>query len=267
MTTAAGLRMPLQPSPADPMRQPSKTPPPAAESRTITSPALTPVPAPMATRTPTPPSLPRQPPAAAPDAARAAPSATAAIPPGKVKGTLVISRMKYLRARGDEDCERVLRRMSAADQQVLRGMLLPSSWYDANLVVRLETTAVALLSRGERRELFLDMGKFTAETNLGPNGVQRPYLKAGDPQYLLRNVPRMYAAQHAGGIRTYEPLEAKAAVIRTIEGEEPNPEDCLTAVGWLKRAIELSGGRLVTVDETGCRGRGHSCCEYVCRWV
>jgi hypothetical protein len=175
--------------------------------------------------------------------------------------------MKYLRARGEEDCERVLRRLSAADQQVLRGMLLPSSWYAADLVVRLEMTIVALLAHGERRELFLDMGRFTAETNLGPNGVQRPYVKDGDPHYLLRNVPRMYAAQHAGGVREYEQLETKAAVIRTVAGEEPNPEDCLTAVGWLKRAIELSGGKIVTVQETQCRGRAGEACEYVCRWV
>ena len=191
----------------------------------------------------------------------------AAAPTGKVKGTLLISRMKYLRARGADDCERVLRRMSTADQAVLRGMLLPSSWYEANLVVRLEMTVVALLSRGDRRELFLDMGRFTAETNLGPSGVQRPYLREGDPHFLLRNVPRMYAAQHAGGVRTYEELELKAAVIRTVEGDEPNADDCLTAVGWLKRAIELAGGKIVTVEERCCRGRGHAACEYVCRWV
>jgi hypothetical protein len=175
--------------------------------------------------------------------------------------------MKYLRARGDEDCERVLRRLTAGDQQVLRGMLLPSSWYAADLVVRLEMTIVALLARGERRELFLDMGRFTAETNLGPSGVQRPYLKEGDPHYLLRNVPRMYAAQHLGGVRQYEQLETKAAVIRTVAGEEPNAEDCLTAVGWLKRSIELSGGKIVTVEERNCRARGAEACEYVCRWI
>jgi uncharacterized protein (TIGR02265 family) len=128
-------------------------------------------------------------------------------------------------------------------------------------------TIVALLARGDRRELFLDMGRFTADTNLGPGGVQRPYLREGDPHGLLRNVPRMYAAQHAGGVRTYEELEPRAAVIRTLHGEAPDAEDCFTAVGWLRRAIELSGGKIVTVEETRCRGRGADACEYVCRWA
>jgi uncharacterized protein (TIGR02265 family) len=174
--------------------------------------------------------------------------------------------MKYLRSRGPESAERVLKRMSAADQAVLRGMLLPSTWYAADLLLRLEMTAVAILAKGDRKELFVDMGRFSADTNLGPNGVQRPYLKEGDPHYLLKNVPRMYAAQHSDGVRSYQQTGTKSAVVRTESGAEPNLEDCLTAVGWLHRAIELSGGKIVTVEETRCRAKGADACEYVCRW-
>jgi uncharacterized protein (TIGR02265 family) len=186
---------------------------------------------------------------------------------GSVKGTLLIARMKYLRARGADDCERVLRRMSSSDQQALRGILLPSSWYPADLLLRLEMTIVAILAKGDRRELFVDMGRFTAETNLGPTGTQRPYLRDGDPHFLLKNVPRMYSTQHTDGTRTYTQDGPRAATIRTLSGEVPDPEDCLTAVGWLKRAVELSGGRIVTVDERRCRAKGADCCEYVCSWV
>jgi uncharacterized protein (TIGR02265 family) len=187
--------------------------------------------------------------------------------PGNVKGTLLLSRMKYLRARGPEDTDRVLRRLSASDQQALRGMLLPSTWYPAGLLLRLEMTIAALLAHGDRRELFLDMGRFSADTNLGPGGVQRPYLKDGDPHFLLRNVPRMYSAQHTDGTRSYEETGPRSAAIRTVGGEVGSAEDCLTAVGWLKRAVELAGGRIVTVEETTCRARGDGCCEYVCRWA
>ncbi|HEX9307070.1 MAG TPA: 4-vinyl reductase [Anaeromyxobacter sp.] len=244
MTTAAFLKKQSSAPSAEPSATATATP----LARVTPLPSMTPVPGmtPMRGMTPVP----------------------GTIPYGKVKGTLLSARMKYLRARGPDEAERVLRRLSAADQQVLRGMVLPSSWYAADLVLRFEMTIVALLSRGDRNELFLDMGRFTADTNLGRNGVQRPYLQEGDPQYLLRNLPRMYAAQHTDdGVRTSEPMGAKAAVVRTTGGEQPNPEDCLTAVGWLKRAIELSGGRIVTVEETRCRGRGGPCCEFVCRWA
>ncbi len=186
---------------------------------------------------------------------------------GNVKGTLVIARMKYLRAQGTEACERVLRRLSQADQQVLRGMLLPSSWYPADLLMRFEMTIAALLSRGDRRVLFVDMGQFTADTNLGTTGVQRPYLREGDPHFLLRNVPRMYSAQHSDGTRTYEQTGPRSAIVRTlVESGEVDPDDCLTAVGWLRRAIELSGGKSVAVEEARCRAKGAPSCDFVCSW-
>jgi uncharacterized protein (TIGR02265 family) len=184
---------------------------------------------------------------------------------GKVKGTLVLARMKYLKAQGADSAERVLKRMSQQDQAVLRGMLLPSSWYAADLLGRLETTIAAVLARGDRRALFLDLGQFAADTNLGPKGVQRPYLRENDPQYLLHNVPKMYSTQHSAGARTYEQDGPKAAVIRTVDGDA-DPEDCYTAVGWLRRAIELSGGRSVNVVETQCRARGAAVCEFRCSW-
>lgn len=188
---------------------------------------------------------------------------------GNVKGTLVIARMKYLRAQGLESSERVLRRLAQADQTVLRGMLLPSTWYPADLLLRLELTIAAVLAQGDRRALFLDMGQFSADTNLGPGGVQRPYVKEGEPHFLLRNLPRIYASQHSGGTRTYDETGPRSAIVRTLDtpGDEPDAEDCLTTVGWLRRAIELSGGRAVSVEETRCRAKGASCCEFSCSWM
>ena len=185
---------------------------------------------------------------------------------GQVKGTLLLARMKYLRSRGSETEERVLRRLSAADQAVVRGTLYPSSWYSADLLLRLEMTIVALLASGDRPRLFLDMGRFSAETNLGLAGVQRPFLKEGDPHYLLSNAPAMYSAQHSAGRRTYERSGERGAIVRTFDGEEATAEDCLTAVGWFQRAIELSGGREARVVEAQCRARGAAHCEYRCTW-
>jgi uncharacterized protein (TIGR02265 family) len=184
-----------------------------------------------------------------------------------VKGSLLLARMKYLRAQGPERCERVLKHVSTQDQAVLRGVLLPNTWYGADVLLRLEMTIAAVLARGDRSELFLDMGRFAAETNLGPRGVQRSYLREGDPQFLLRNVPQMYASQHSVGTRTYEQVGPRGALIRTLDGEEPDAEDCLTAAGWLERAIAMSGARAVRVLETTCRARGASCCEYRCAWT
>ncbi len=185
---------------------------------------------------------------------------------GQVKGTLLMARMKYLRAQGPESADRVLRRLTAQDQAALQGILLQSAWYPASLLLRLEMTIAAILARGDRAKLFVDMGRFSADANLGATGVQRPFVKEGDPHYLLLNVPRMYGAQHTNGRRTYEAAGARAAVVRTIGAEDADADDCLTAIGWLERAIEISGGTAVRVSERQCAARGAPCCEYLCEW-
>lgn len=185
----------------------------------------------------------------------------------RVKGTLIASRLRFLRARGPEMFDRVLNRMSADDQGALRGMILPSSWYSSDLLLRLEMTAAAIVARGDQRELFLEMGRYTAQTNLGPTGVQRAYVRADDPHFLLSNVPRMYVTQHTAGNRSYEKLGASAAIIRSHDDEAPRAEDCLTTLGWMARAIECSGGREVLVEEKLCRSKGSPHCEFHCRWV
>ncbi|HSM91407.1 MAG TPA: 4-vinyl reductase [Anaeromyxobacteraceae bacterium] len=184
-----------------------------------------------------------------------------------MKGTLIAARLRFIRARGPEMADRVLNRMSAEDQAILRGLVLPSSWYPANLLLRLEMTAAAIISRGDPKALFVEMGRYTAQANLGPTGVQRAYVRDNDPHFLLSNVPRMYVAQHTDGNRTYEKTGAAGAIIRSFDGEAPRPEDCLTTLGWMAKAIEFSGGRDVRVEEKLCRAKGAGHCEFHCRWV
>ncbi len=184
----------------------------------------------------------------------------------KVKGTLLLARIRYLTAAGPASREAVLGRVPAADRAILGGIVLPSSWYPAAVMARFETAIAAILAQGDRSRLFVDLGRFSADANLGPGGVQRPYLREGDPHFVLRHVPRMYGTQHSAGQRTYEATGPTSAVIRSEGAPGLTPEDCLTTLGWLQRAIALSGGREPRVTEGECAARGAARCEYLCEW-
>ena len=184
-----------------------------------------------------------------------------------VKGILFGARMKYLSAQGAAKRDQVLAHLSQGDRETLTGALLPNTWYPADLLVRLDRVIADTLVQGDRRELFKEMGRFSADVNLRPGGVQRSYLKEGDAQVFLRHVPRMYTTVHGvDGRRIYERMGDSSAVIRSLPGGEVSVDECLTTVGWLERGIELSGGRDVRVTETQCLAKGAPCCEYRCEW-
>ena len=109
---------------------------------------------------------------------------------GRIKGTLLVSRMKYLRVQGQRVVRSVLDRLPAEDREVLDGLLLlPSGWYPVELLRRLDAAITASLADGTRSAMLLDLGQFSADLNLGPGGVLRPYLREDEPHGLLREIP------------------------------------------------------------------------------
>jgi uncharacterized protein (TIGR02265 family) len=183
----------------------------------------------------------------------------------KVKGTLLIARLKFVLSRGDGEAKRVLGMLGDDDRSVLGGRLLPSGWYPAGLLRRLEVIA-ALVVGGDGREAYLEMGRFTASLNLGPLGMQRPFVREGNPHFLLSNLPHIYGTQHGSGHRHYLRAGPSSAILHHFDTEEADPTDCLTTVGWLERAVAICGGSGTAVVERECRARGAPCCEFAIDW-
>jgi uncharacterized protein (TIGR02265 family) len=183
----------------------------------------------------------------------------------RIRGTVLRARLLYVREHGGEEkLQEVLGRLPEADRAELTGMILPVAWYSLALNLRLDAAIAAVLSPGDPDKVFLEMGRASADANLGGN--QRPYVREDDPHFLLSAAPRIYATYYGAGHRTYEKVGDRAVILRTFDAEVVSATDCLTVVGWHRRAIELCGGRDVKVVETQCRARGAPHCEYRCEW-
>jgi uncharacterized protein (TIGR02265 family) len=184
---------------------------------------------------------------------------------GRIKGHILLTRLQYVRdVAGEAKLGEVLASLPAGDRAILSGMILPVTWFPLDLNLRLDGAIATILSPDDKSRVFLEMGRASAEQNL--KGVHRPYVRDGDPHFLLSAAPRIYAAYYGVGNRTYEKEGEKSAVLRTFGAETVSATDCLTVVGWHQRAIELCGGREVKVVETQCRARGAPHCEYRCEW-
>ena len=181
----------------------------------------------------------------------------------KVKGGPLLARLSFVRdQRGEAAVQRVLARLSADDQKVA-SQLLTGGWYPFELNERLDQAVAAEMGIGEK--VFLMMGEKSAEQNLA--GPHRALIVAGDPHGLLRRTPQIYQMYYDTGRRTYECTGPNRAVIRTFDASSVSRNDCLTVVGWHRKAIEICGGRNARVTETRCRANGADICEYVCEWT
>ena len=155
----------------------------------------------------------------------------------------------------------VLARLPIADQKAC-GQLLTGGWYPFELNERLDQAVADEMGLGH--QVFLRIGEKSAEQNL--SGPHKAMLSAGDPQGLLRRTPQIYQMYYDTGRRTYEQAGERKAILRTFEADTFSVNDCLTVVGWHRKAIELCGGQNPRGTETKCRAKGAEVCEYVCEW-
>lgn len=185
----------------------------------------------------------------------------------RVKGALLLARMSYVRGMGPTTAKRILERIPPRDRELLDGLLLyPAFWYPSDVLRRLDDAVAAEVAHGDRASVLVDIGHYSADHNFGPTGALRPWVRDSDPHALLREIPRIHASLFGEGDRTYDRTGERSAAVRTLVGDGHEGDDCLTTLGWLRRAIELCGGRDVEVTETACLGRGGRCCEFRCDW-
>jgi len=181
----------------------------------------------------------------------------------KVKGSVLKSRLAFVEKQfGPEGLDRVMENLDPEDQKALRG-LIPVAWLDFDIGKRLDDTIVRVLGGG-RPEVFERLGEASAEANL--KTVHAAFVAPGDPHGFLAKAPQIYRMYYQTGRREYEQTGECEGVLTTHEAETFSKTDCLTVIGWYKRALELCGAKNPRMVEDRCRARGDEVCRYRVSW-
>jgi uncharacterized protein (TIGR02265 family) len=182
-----------------------------------------------------------------------------------IKGSVLRTRLALVEDLAPDDgLKRVFARLTEQERDVLTS-LLASAWYPFDLGRRLDEAIVHELGSG-RPEFFEKLGEASAEKNLGAGGVHRRFLVPGDPQAFLEKAPLIYSYYYDEGRRDYERTGEKEAVLTTHDAETFSAPDCLTVVGWYRRALEMCGAASPRVVEEECRAKGGTVCRYRLSW-
>jgi hypothetical protein len=181
----------------------------------------------------------------------------------QIKGAVLKSRLAFVQDHAGKDgLERVLAALPDSDQRPLR-MLFTSNWYPFELGKRLDDAIVRVLGGG-RPEFFERLGAASAEKNL--SSVHSGYLTRGDAHGFLGKSPSIYSLYYESGRREYTPAGPNEGVLTTYDAETFSAPDCLTVVGWYRKALEMCGVRGVRISEEECRATGGAVCRYRVRW-
>jgi uncharacterized protein (TIGR02265 family) len=182
----------------------------------------------------------------------------------QIKGSVLKSRLAFVeQLAGKDGVERVLATLGAQDQAALRN-LVAIQWCPFELGRRLDDAIVQVVGHG-RPQFFERLGAASAETNLAT--VHRSFLAPGNPHAFLAKAPQIYKLYYDTGRREYAKTGDREAVLTTYDAETFSAPDCLTVVGWHRKAVEMCGGSRVRITEEECRARGGKACRYRISWA
>ncbi len=181
----------------------------------------------------------------------------------EVKGGVLKARLAFVEDHGGaEVVARVLGTLPPEDQSTLKA-LTPVGWYPFEVGKHLDEAIVKILGAG-RPDFFEQLGAASAVKNL--TGPHKSFLVPGDPQRFLSMAPAIYATYYRTGRREYQRIGDKEGVLTTHDAETFSKPDCLTVIGWYRKALELTGCSGVKVIEEECRAAGGTVCRYRVSW-
>lgn len=181
----------------------------------------------------------------------------------QIKGSVLKTRLAFVEQHwGRPGLEQVLTSLSKADQEALR-VILTVKWYPFEVGERLDAAIVRELGGG-RTEVFERLGAASADANLAT--LHKNFLTPGKPHVFLGKAPLIYGFYYETGRRTYEKTGENSGVMTTYDAETFSAPDCLSVIGWYKRALEMCGVQGVAIREDECRAKGGAVCRYQIRW-
>ena len=182
----------------------------------------------------------------------------------QVKGSVLKSRLAFIEDHfGKEGVARVLAALAEEDQKAL-GMVLTVKWYPFDLGKRLDNAIVQEVGGG-RPEFFERLGEASADKNL--TTLHHGFMTEGKPHAFLAKAPAIYALYYETGRREYQQTGETQGVLTTYDAETFSTADCLTVVGWYRRALQMCGAKEVEVVEEECRAKGGTVCRYKVSWA
>lgn len=182
----------------------------------------------------------------------------------QIKGTVLKSRLAFVEEHaGAGGLQRVVAALSPEDQRELRNVL-PVKWYPFPLGERLDDAIVQVLAGGQP-SFFIRLGEASAERNLAT--VHKGFVTPGHPQAFLAKAPVIYSMYYETGRRDYEKTGKNEAVLTTRDAETYSAPDCLTVMGWYRKALQICGATAVQVREEECRAKGGAVCRYRVSWA
>ncbi len=182
----------------------------------------------------------------------------------KFKGTVFTSTRAFTEHKyGPLAVEQCLATLEPADRILLDG-ITAVGWYPVEPILKYHRALEQLYGKGSGYKVCEEAGRFSAEWSL--NSVLKMFLRLRSPHWLIQKHGSVWNRYHDSGRWEASPEKQGSLWGRLSDFEVRDPAFCARLSGWLRGAIEATGGKNVRVVESTCRSRDGEFCQFDCTW-
>ncbi|MBW1810547.1 MAG: hypothetical protein JRJ87_20305 [Deltaproteobacteria bacterium] len=182
----------------------------------------------------------------------------------EVKGTAVRSTPLFVRQRFSSRFDEWADSLSAEARKVMLARISTSAWFPLQTAMIEPTQKICDLFFEGDSAGALEIGRFSADYSLW--GLYRLFIKIGSPSFLIKRATSVFSTYYRPCKMILVEQTPLSALVRITEFAEPNELVELRIIGWMERALKISGCSDVQTKITKSLTRGEDCTEIVAQW-
>ncbi len=183
----------------------------------------------------------------------------------EVKGTAVASIPRFIEERfGSDNFNTWLNSLSSEAKSIYSSNILPSKWYNLKTILEEPTHQMCSLFYNGNNKGAWEAGKASAEYGL--KGILKIFVKMGSPTFIISRATTILPSY-------YQPSELKiisstsnSLTIQITQFPELSEITENRIGGWMEKALEIQGCKLIKVQIVKSVAKGDKICEYLVSW-
>ncbi len=183
----------------------------------------------------------------------------------EVKGTAVMTIPIFVKEKfGEQGLQKWLGALSAQARRDFSSDILAPTWYPLKDYLVDPTLKLCELFYQGRLDGAVEQGRFSAEYGL--KGVYKAFVKEASPAALVAKAGAILPTYYQPSAMEVTEKGVKTAILRITRFEAPHTVIEHRIKGWIERALEISGAKMVRAQIKNSMTTGSPSTDFALSW-
>lgn len=183
----------------------------------------------------------------------------------KVKGSAVTTLPLFVREKfGEDGFQNWIDAISPEARAAYKQVILTTEWFPLKQILSEPTKKICDLFYGGNLKGAWESGRFSAEQGL--KGVYKVFIKLGSVAFITKKASTILPTYYEPSEMKVIDLQDKNAIVHITRFDDADETIDHRIGGWMEKALELSGCKMVKVSITKSLAKGDPFTEFQISW-